>query len=532
MAITVVNQKSSNTFHPVANPINVTVNSNNSGNCNFRYICDIYINGTKVFRDKLFPDPSTGYGFFQLARIIQDYADWGLPLSTQTTGGFYNIASNTRPNSMLSVYCKFGEEYDISTDCSGSVSQYLNLVTSNTFYAFNGVVDYEDFPSFDYTDYLLGQGSWGTGVNTEKFLTNSPRTLDIGYDDSYYLNFYSLTAPTSNAFATYIAIRVTTYYKAGGTNVWDIPVTAAMTLNAYKHYRIAVGPYNINEFVGAGPFPITQWVYKYDVQLINSSNLAAKSETFTFNLKTPTENKTRIGFVGLLGNTEYFNFFHRNKKMTEIERKNYRKTLNSNYSGVWSYRVGDRSETTYSIKAQEKHTVASYVNRDDSAWLSELFLSPEVWVNKGPKTLCFTVYPNQVFSYGGGAGVDIEVPASARIGPIGSGTTKLFFRVGKDHGLQVGDQFYCYPDDNNLYVDYNNMFTVLALIGDDAVDCGVTYGIFSLTNYVTGFLVKSEPWVRLPVTLDDKSVEEKVRTSKPIEYTINYSMAYEKNTLR
>jgi hypothetical protein len=172
------------------------------------------------------------------------------------------------------------------------------------------------------------------------------------------------------------------------------------------------------------------------------------------------------------------------------------------------------------------------VNRDASAWLGEMFLSPEVWVNKGPKTLCFVVYPNQTFTPGGGAGVDIETPASARIGPIGSGTTKMYFRVGKDHGLQVGDSFYCYPDNNNLYIDYSNVFTVLALIGDDAVDVGITYGIFSLTNYVTGFLVKRENWVRLPITVDDKSVEEKVKTSKPIEYTVNYSNSYEKNTLR
>ena len=59
MAITIINQKTSNAFYPAGNPINVTVNSNNSGNCNFRYICDFYINGTKVFTDKLFPDPTT-----------------------------------------------------------------------------------------------------------------------------------------------------------------------------------------------------------------------------------------------------------------------------------------------------------------------------------------------------------------------------------------------------------------------------------------------------------------------------------------
>lgn len=523
MAVSIISNFTSAKFYPASNPINITVNSSNSGNCNFRYICDIYINGTRVFRDKLFPDPSTGYGFFQISRIVQDYMTYGIPATTLTTAGFSAIASAASPNTMLSVYVKIGEEYDSSSDCSGSVQQYLSLATSNTFYAFNGVIAYEDFPSWTYTDYLMGQGSWGATEYETKFLTNSPRTMDIGYDDSYYLNFYSTTAPT----VTDIVIEVTTYYKDGSTNTWEIPAVAT---NNYRHYRVAVGPYNINKWAGTGPFPITQWIYKYDVKIINTAygNPPAKSETFTFNLKVPTENKTRIGFIGLLGNTEYYNFFHRNKKSFDIERKSFKKVLQSNYSGSWTYQVGDRVDTTYAIKASEKHTVASYVNRDVPAWLQEMYMSPEVWVNKGPKVLCFHVYPETSTTTSGGSG---QGDPTDRIGPVTSGTVRMLFWVGRDHGLEVGDQFYCYPDDNDSYIDYNNIFTVTNVY-DDYVDCGVTYGIYNLATYVTGFLVKQENWVRLPVIVTDNTVEEKERVSKPIEYTLNYMMAYPKATLR
>lgn len=527
MAITIINQKPSNSFHPVANPINLTVNSTNSGNCNFRYICDIYINNVRVFRDKLFPDPTTGYGFFQIARIIQDYSDMGLPLSTQTDAGFYNISSPSRPNSMLSIYCKIGEEYDSSTDCTGSVIQYLSLQTTNTFYSFNGGLNYEDFPSFNFNDYLFTAGA---GYTDTKFLTNSPRLLDIGFDDSYYLNFYSLVKPTSD-----INIRVSINYKDGSIFGVDIPVTIPMLLNTYKHYRIAVGPYNINKLILSGPLTITQWVDNYTIQIIDKGfgPIQYKTEIFTFKLKQPTKYKTRIGFVGLLGNTEYFTFFHKNKKITDIERKNFKKVLNSNYAGNWSYKVGDRSDTTYAINAQDKHTVASYVNRDCPAWLSDLYLSPEVWVQKGPKTLCFWVYPEVISGGGiGGGGVINDNQLSSRIGPVLSGMTRMLFNVGKDHGFKVGDKFYCYPDNDPHYTDYNNIFTIIKLVGDDSLDVGVTFGIYSLTNYVSGFIVKKEDWTMIPIVPTDGTLEEQQRGSKPFVYTLNYMNAYQKTTLR
>jgi hypothetical protein len=311
MAVSIVSNFTSGKFYPVNNNITATVNSSNNGNCNFRYIADIYVNGTKVFTSKLFPDPSTGYGFFQLERVLQDYISESVPAITQTLGGFYSVSSATAPNTMLSVYVKFGEEYDTSSTCDGTVVQYLNQTTSNTFYVFNGAIDYESFPSWDYTKYRMQYVSTGT----TKFLTNAPREMDIQYDDSYYLDFYSATAPLFGN----TRIFITAYYKVGGTNTFEIPVGG---LNAYRLYRIACGPYDINNYFNA--MYINQWVDKYTIKL-TTSGYVQLSEEFTFNLKVPREYKTRIGFIGRLGAPEYFTFWQRIRShMTSIERRTSR----------------------------------------------------------------------------------------------------------------------------------------------------------------------------------------------------------------
>ena len=198
MAITIIKDFTADRFYPSANPINCTVNSNNNGKCNMRYICDVYIAGVKVYTNKLFPDPTTGYAFFQVSRILQDYIKTLVPTSPLAT--FLN-ANTAAPGSNLKVYCKFGEEYDSSSACDEVIKQYNNLKTSKTFYVFQGAQDYENFLTFDYSEYEVNGAFTPTGG--VKFLTNSPRTMDISYDDSYFLDFITLDTMTS-AYEVYV----------------------------------------------------------------------------------------------------------------------------------------------------------------------------------------------------------------------------------------------------------------------------------------------------------------------------------------
>jgi len=496
MPVSIVSNFTSNRFYPVNNHITATVTSSENGNCNFRYICDIYVNGTKVFTDKLFPDPTTGYGFFKIDRVLQDFIEDRLP-SSPYTQLVNDASSTTAPGALLSVHCRFGQEYDSSSQCDGAVVQYLNLATSNTFYAFNGAIDYEDYPTWQHTDYL---GSWTSSISFTKFLTNSPREVDITYNDSYFLDIYSLTNPTPGS----VNLQITTWNKNNTVNVTNIS-TPSIT-GTPRRYRIACGPYDINKVLNSNV--INSSVSKYYIRLTWSDGTPL-TETFTFYVKDPGKFQTRIAFIGRLGSPEHFTFYHRNKKSFEVDRKNYEKNMFSNTAGVWGYAVGDRGTSTYKVRATEKHSVSTFCSREWSDFLYEMWLSPEVWSYKRPELMEFSVYRED-----------------------NSPTSRMLFILPEGHGLKAGDGITCHPcyrpGKND---DYYNNFTITS-VNDRVVDCGITYNIYNLTEFADGWIYKREDWKRLPITITDNNIEVKEKLTKPIEYSLNYMSAYSKTTLR
>lgn len=495
MAITIISNFTSGKFYPSANPINCTISSNNSGNCNFRYICDVYVNGIKVFSDKLFPDPSTGYGFFQLSRVLQDYMKTYFQASTDSN--VITFASDaSAPSASINVSCKFGEEYDSSLTCTGTVLQYANLSTSATFSVYEAAFDYEDFPTYDYTKYLMGTAS----NQTTKFLTNSPREVELTYNDSYSLDF--LTSQTINAnYRLYYTI----YYKdstIGGSYI------LSGSLGSRKRYRLQVGPYDINKYYDAAV--INQDVDYYTVQL--KYNTTPVSEIFTFRLKDPKDFTTRFGFVGLLGGLEHFTFFHRNRKTLDIQRQTYEKVLQQNYANNWSYKVGDRGTTTYKVMAQETHAVGTFCSRENSEWLYEMWLSPDVWTYQRPEIINFVVVLDG----------DWNNPQPS---------DKVYLYVEGEHSIEAGESYFVLPEWYAGYAELIGKFSIVSVTGN-LIDIGADYSTYFPPKALCGYMYKAANYSRLPIVISDNQVEVKQKLTRPIEYNLNYKMAYTKNTLR
>jgi len=494
MAITIISNLTSGKFYPSANPINTTVSSNNSGKCNFRYICDLYVNGTKVFTDKIFPDPSTGYGFFLLSRVLQDYIDTE-PI-TNTSAAFNLGTSVTTPAALLTVYLRFGEEYDITTNCDGAILQYTNLNTSNTFYVYEGAFDYEDFPTYTYTDYLVGTSSVTASA---EFLTNSPREVDVTYNDAYYLDFLTLQ-PVNSTWKMFIE----TTSQGGTTSTTSI---LSNTLSTRKRYRLAVGPYNLNKINSTAFINANIKSYKIWIAYNNVKN----SEVFTFNVKDPKTFTTRLGFVGLLGGLENFTFYHRNLKAFTIDRKTYEKTLGQNNSGAWSYTVGDRGTTTYKINATEAHKVNSYCTKEASEWLSEMWLSPDVWTYKRPEIQQVRIY-DEANSYG-------------------ATNSRILLWVNDVTGLSANDYIVTIPEYIAGYNSFTGRFQIQSITGN-IVDIGATYNSYLPPYQLCAYIYKDTTFSKLPITISDNSVEVKQKLGRPIEYALNYQMSYSKNTIR
>ena len=229
-------------------------------------------------------------------------------------------------------------------------------------------------------------------------------------------------------------------------------------------------------------------------------NSTRVTEIFTFRVKDPKPFRTRIGFIGLKGSIEHFTFYHRDRASYNIDRRNYEKLLQSNYSNEWKYEVGDRGTTTYKVSAREQHAVATYCDRDTSDWLYEMWLSPQVWTYRRPELYNFRPYQDG---------------------------TSVKFWVDGDHGFVAGDDLFTFSGSGS----FKDLYTVISVDGN-IVDCGLLYSVYGADLPACGLVHKVDTWEMLPIVISDNTIEVKQKTSRPIEYSLNYQMAYQKTTLR
>ena len=96
------------------NPIVWSVVSDQTGQKDFQYVIDVYVNGVKVTRLRQRPNPA-GYGMWDVSSIVQPY----LKVSNFTQGELEapNTTLGTFTNNgdaSVQVYCKVGEQYGAS----------------------------------------------------------------------------------------------------------------------------------------------------------------------------------------------------------------------------------------------------------------------------------------------------------------------------------------------------------------------------------------------------------------------------------
>lgn len=369
MAITISSQPSGTI--PAYNDMTYIVTSDKTGEANFKYVADIYMNGEVTYRHRLAvpPHPTLGVGVFNPARIAETFVSGNFDLDLTEV--------SQCADSIGTIALKFGEEYGLS---SSGTTVYADIAISNTTPFFNGIFDWEEWVDFDNSLYRSEDSS-------SRFLTNKPNYSKFFTNEKEYLyainrtsgDIYYFEVQTSQADNTLIGTyRILNNYQA-------------RTAVADRMVRCPVG-WNLNDIdssditVVAGSLPImTTSVVNVSVRCITFSG-SARMETKYYVQDTSCERftKYRFHFLNKLGGYDSYSFTKKSTFKSDIERKTFKANLGELTSAtVWTNSKSQRAITQYATTIEDTVKVTSdWLSSGDVEWLEELVTSPDVYVER------------------------------------------------------------------------------------------------------------------------------------------------------
>lgn len=267
------------------------------------------------------------------------------------------------------------------TSLQGITFENISVKFPDTFssYDFNGVLQYEQIPTWDFTTYIMQDSA-------SKFLTNQPSTVKSCLSDRGsigWLNWPSFTLSAANYF-----VVVTTNYDSGPGYplLFPVPQMTGITNTNDIILEFPAYPWNLNK--------ASQDLLAIDVIVPSTLNYGitlyaefdpignpgiytqiSETKTFDMDCQCSKYEPVRFMFLNRLGQFDYFTANLLSRTNIALNRTTFEKTLGYNYQ------VGDRGKTVLSINAQESYQITcNWVNQDTSDWLVELFTSPEVYV--------------------------------------------------------------------------------------------------------------------------------------------------------
>jgi hypothetical protein len=299
-----------------------------------KYVMDIYVGGTQQVRVKLYPEPTTGIGYFDAGPIVRNTMtyEWLTP---------NNNVLMCQPSVSGQVAQTY--QYRIGEETSGVTT--LNLASGSV-------------TAYNFVPNTFKRKVTDLSVYNGRAMTNRPTTIEASLGDNIYMpvkDVSGLVVSTYNANNVKIA---DTTYSLGGTKAFAQLNIGSPALN---------NPTNV----------ITSAVKYYLVQIGSSSyrvNIDCNPKYTSYNLH----------FMNHLGMFDTAKFNLASRLTMEVSRKSFTKR---------DYTLGASAVSYYDANNKYVSSKIDYLNKKDHSykltmnaptdaeyeWLNELIDSPQVY---------------------------------------------------------------------------------------------------------------------------------------------------------
>ena len=311
---------------------------------NYKYVGEVWINGSIVFTGRYFPNPVTNRGIMDFSTIVREY----IVAQLQPTSSGILAQELGEGKWSISVVIKMREEY------SGTVSAIVLTDSTRTFFNhYNGrindftiLANYDDVPT-----------------------TDRPTTINMTFANAnYFIPYFSETTTPFNVVIT------------GGTSTRTktITPTAANTLQILNISPLAINVDYVGNFTAS----------------TTSYTVAFGGVTFTINLLCEGMYRNYTAhFMNKFGGYESMLFNKVSKRFYDVERKSYNQLgYRVNASGIVSIKSGStmyQQKTEFATKFKERLRMNSdWLSDIEYQWLAQLITSPQVFIEDAG-----TLYP-------------------------------------------------------------------------------------------------------------------------------------------
>lgn len=315
------------------------VTSDNSGQTDFKYVFDVWINGEQKIRVKQYPEPSNGKAYFDAGPTVRNEMTytWFVP----DNSGAYIHEANVSGEMGISYALRVGEDYSGVTTA--------NLASGIT-------------QAYNWCPPLFKRRVYGLSDKVNKWLTNRPLTAHAKLGENLFVPFYA------NAN---IALRLDRFDYSN--NLIGSTVSGSTTTIDSGFWQMNIGSTALENELST---TIDETVKYYEVWFNSLDKLRVYTEC------APKYEVFLIHFLNRWGmwDTQRFGLVSRLTK--EVERKAFsQKDYNLNGNSV-DYLSGTKyyeSKINYSNKADYTYKMTADVFSDDEfTWLGDLIDSPQI----------------------------------------------------------------------------------------------------------------------------------------------------------
>ena len=368
-------------------PIIFVVKDTDFANPKYKYICDIYVEGTKVARLKCLPN-SAGAGVFNITRVVDDHLEHQVvDINTSTAGINEDLLMNLGANdaakpfsknldSIRKVEVKFGHEEAEDATSAPAITEgeitgnYITVIKSHlpdglTFGSYMGKgvnatsSTFERFEMSASADEFISAVpivSKNASINSDNKLAEQ----DIERGQVHLLSFTNdMTTSGASKGVSFIHVAG---YEADGTEIFNDTNTGMDDVDLSYYEVVAASSATL-------------------------SGLTQTSRVYRFNIKEACKFETRrVMFINRFGGWDFFNFTKLSRKTINYDRKTYHR-VRGNWDAAdgsstdWHFTGADRGKVTlYTSATQQEVLHSDFVSEEFNDFFEQLFASPEVYI--------------------------------------------------------------------------------------------------------------------------------------------------------